>query len=639
MFCSATALKTGYCTLLGKVNIAVGSENLLLKPTKQCQGKVYRQIVITDLKNPLKLLGVAWLMLSVGCASTPEQVEPEEQPIQVEAEEVVTAPKAPPKPNDYPVEPFPEDSMYQLLVAEVAGYRGQYQVALEKYVQMAQETRDAGVAARATRLASYLKDNESALESAQIWAEVDPESIEAHRHAAELLVRAGNLEQAILHMEAVKNLGGLASFDVFAYRAANLDDAGRAALLTAINRMVERYPDDEQLLFAKAVLLEQKGEMEQALELANRLLELGENINVVILKVNALRDLNRQEDAINFLDETIEEFAQTETASRRDTLKRLRLIHARFLFENNRLDDAKVQYEAVLADVPNDGDILFALALIAMEQENDEEANDYLNKMVRWNRRVGEARYYLGSLAEKREEFDLAIREYKQVGRGYEFLPAQARIANLLLDQGRTEEMREHLGNMRADSPDRAVQITMVEAQAFADRSMEQEVFEVLDEALDQQASNVDLLYFRAMTGEKFDRLDILERDLGQIIADDPDNADALNALGYTLTDRTDRHEEALELIERAIAIKPDEPAFIDSLGWVHYRLENFELAIEHLRRALSLFQNDEVAAHLGEALWAVGNTEEAQEVWDKALEFAPDSEILRNVIDRLTTP
>ena len=141
------------------------------------------------------------------------------------------------------------------------------------------------------------------------------------------------------------------------------------------------------------------------------------------------------------------------------------------------------------------------------------------------------------------------------------------------------------------------------------------------------------------MAGEKIGRLDILERDLGQIIANDPDNADALNALGYTLTDQTDRHEEALELIERALAIKPDEAAFIDSLGWVHYRLKNFDLAIQHLRRALELFQNDEVAAHLGEALWVIGNTEEAREVWNKALELAPESEILLEVIEKFTNP
>ena len=592
-------------------------------------------------QNPLLRISLIWsLVFMVGCASTNQSPEPEQDllsAVEVPEPEPVVEPKPRPKPDDYPVEPFPEDSMYQLLVAEVAGYRGEYQVALEKYAEMALETRDAGVAARATRLASFLQNEDQALQSAQIWAEVEPDNMEAHRHAAELLVRAGDLEAAILHMEAVKNLGGLANFDVFAYRAANLEDAGRKALLTAISRMLDRYPDDEQLMFAKAVLLEQKGDMGEALELANRLLETDDNINVLILKVNALRNLNRTEEAMAFLGDTIDGLDENETAARRDTLKRLRLIYARFLFESERLDEAKAQYEVVLAATPNDGDILFALALIAMEQENIDEADDYFNQMIRWNRRVGEARYYLGTLAEKRNEIDVAIKQYKQAGRGYEFLPSLSRIANLLIDQDRLEEMQEFMANVRAENPERAIQITMIEAQAFTDRDMQKEGFAVLDRALTEDTDNVDLLYFRAMTGEKFDRLDILERDLGRIISNDPNNADALNALGYTLTDQTDRHEEALELIERAIAIKPDEPAFIDSLGWVHYRLKNFEIAIEHLRRALSLFQNDEVAAHLGEALWAIGETDEAKEIWEKALEIAPDSEILKNVIERFT--
>ncbi|MEX2365480.1 MAG: tetratricopeptide repeat protein, partial [Pseudohongiellaceae bacterium] len=140
-----------------------------------------------------------------------------------------------------------------------------------------------------------------------------------------------------------------------------------------------------------------------------------------------------------------------------------------------------------------------------------------------------------------------------------------------------------------------------------------------------------------AMTGEKFGRLDILESDLKKILEIDPDNADALNALGYTLADKTDRYQEALDLIQRALEIKPDEAAFIDSLGWVMYRLKNFDRAIELLRQALEMLPNDEVAAHLGEVLWMAGEKAEASKVWDKALELKPDSEILQRVIKRFS--
>ncbi len=176
-----------------------------------------------------------------------------------------------------------------------------------------------------------------------------------------------------------------------------------------------------------------------------------------------------------------------------------------------------------------------------------------------------------------------------------------------------------------------------VEAQVLSRHEFKEEVFALLDDAVDADSENVDLLYFRAMTGERFDRLDILERDLRAIIELEPDNADALNALGYSLTDQTDRHEEALVLIEKALTIKPDEAAFIDSMGWVQYRLKNFDEAARYLREALDMFPNDEVAAHLGEVLWSLGKKIEAGQVWEKALELTPDSEILKQVIDRFS--
>ena len=175
----------------------------------------------------------------------------------------------------------------------------------------------------------------------------------------------------------------------------------------------------------------------------------------------------------------------------------------------------------------------------------------------------------------------------------------------------------------------------MIEGQLLADRGMEKEALQFLDSVLAEEPANIEMLYFRAMTGQKFDRLDILESDLRKIIELDPANADALNALGYTLTDQTDRHEEALDLIKQALAIKPEEAAFIDSMGWVLYRLNNLREALVHLRRALELFPNDEVAAHLGEVLWVFGEQLEANQVWEKALELAPNSEILKNVMRR----
>ncbi len=582
--------------------------------------------------NTRLVLGLLTVVVATACTSVPEPPPPEEPVVEVASEatpEPVPLPARRPRPDEYPVANFEDDALYQLLVAEVAVYRGQLETALDSYVSVAVASRDPGVAARATSLAAYMR-NDAALTTSQIWAAEDPDSISAHQSAADQLMKAGDLARAMDHMEEVKRLGGLANFGLFAYRAANLESGERESLLAAINRMLVKYPDDEQLIFSKAVLLEQTGETEQALQLADQLLVDKKNINVIILKVNALKSLERPEDAVTFLEQTLGELPEN---------RRLRLIYARFLFETDDLDGSKEQYGLVLEKSPNDGEVLYALALIGMEQKNYEEAKVHFNAMVRWNRRAGEAHFYLGSIADQNGDVATALQEYRQAGMGYEFLPAHRRVVSILADQGRMQEARGHLARMRAEAPPRRQQLIVVEAQLLSDRGLESEVFEFLDSQLGKEPENVELLYLRAMTGEKFKRMDILERDLRAIISIDPENADAMNALGYTLTDQTDRHEEALVLIEKALALRPEEAAFIDSLGWVKYRLRDFEEAVRHLRKALDLFTSDEVAAHLGEVLWVMGQQLEANKVWGEALELKPDSEILKRVIDKFTSP
>lgn len=587
-----------------------------------------REITKAGFLRQRRWLAAVLLLTLGGCATVPPEPVPEapaDESVALEPEPAAPEPKVI-KPEDYPVAPFEGDSLYQLLVAEIAGYRSRYDVALEKYLHAARETRDPGVAARATRLALYLKNDDIARQTLEIWTQADPDNIDAHRYAVDLLLREGDLTAAIEHMEAVKQLGGLARFEVFAYRAANLSEDERASLLEVVTEMVQRHPEDEQLKFALAILLEQSGRSEEALALADALLLYSDEANLVVLKMSLLDKLERRDEALAYMREAV---------TRQPENRRLRLILGRMLFERNELTAAREEYLQALETAPNDGDVLFALALIALQQENDAEAKRYFERMVRWNRRAGEAHYYLGGIAERASDAATALKEYRQVGTGYEYLPAQARIAALLVDDGQLEEARAHLNRARTNHPEHHMQLVMIEAQLLSDRGLEQEVLAFLDEVLLADADSIDLLYFRAMTGERFDRLDVLEHDLRRIIEIDPDNADALNALGYTLTDRTDRHGEALVLIERALELKPDEPAFIDSMGWVQYRLKNYDAAIEYLRRALSLFQNDEVAAHLGEVLWVVGEKIEALEIWNKALELAPESEILEEVMRR----
>ncbi len=578
----------------------------------------------------LRLLMVFLTALLAGCVSSPREASEVQGAESVPPALSLSKPAVEQAPLEYPVAAFPQDSLYQLLVAEVAGYRGDFATAMEKYLEMAVETRDPGVASRATRLAVYLQDDAAALAAARIWVEVEPDSLDAQRQAASQLIRVGDLEQAIVHMAAIRALGGVANFDVFAYHSAELDQSARDGLLAAVDRMLQDYPADSQLLFSQAVLLEQNGRFAEALEITDRLLLSESNVNIVILKVNILKNSDRVPQALRFLAARLD--------SQEDN-RRTRLIYARLLFESDRLEDARQQYELVLKQTPKDGDILLALALIALEQDHFRVAQEYLMQMLRWDQRVGEAHFYLGNVAEQENDWVTALREYKLAGGGYEYLPAQARIASILIDQQRTSEALKHLATQRRDHPEHFQPLIMIEVQLLGEYGLGDELFALLDHIIAQDPDNIELLYYRAMAGERFDRLDILERDLLRVLVLDPENADAMNALGYSLADQTDRYAEALALIQRALQIKPQEAAFIDSLGWVQYRLQNYEEAVILLRRALALFENDEVAAHLGEVLWMLGEQAEALEIWNKALELVPDSGPLNQVIERFTQP
>ena len=578
----------------------------------------------------LRLLMVFLTALLAGCVSSPREASEVQGAESVPPALSLSKPAVEQAPLEYPVAAFPQDSLYQLLVAEVAGYRGDFATAMEKYLEMAVETRDPGVASRATRLAVYLQDDAAALAAARIWVEVEPDSLDAQRQAASQLIRVGDLEQAIVHMAAIRALGGVANFDVFAYHSAELDQSARDGLLAAVDRMLQDYPADSQLLFSQAVLLEQNGRFAEALEITDRLLLSESNVNIVILKVNILKNSDRVPQALRFLAARLD--------SQEDN-RRTRLIYARLLFESDRLEDARQQYELVLKQTPKDGDILLALALIALEQDHFRVAQEYLMQMLRWDQRVGEAHFYLGNVAEQENDWVTAVREYKLAGGGYEYLPAQARIASILIDQQRTSEALKHLAKQRRDHPEHFQPLIMIEVQLLGEYGLGDELFALLDHIIAQDPDNIELLYYRAMAGERFDRLDILERDLLRVLVLDPENADAMNALGYSLADQTDRYAEALALIQRALQIKPQEAAFIDSLGWVQYRLQNYEEAVILLRRALALFENDEVAAHLGEVLWMLGEQAEALEIWNKALELVPDSGPLNQVIERFTQP
>lgn len=533
---------------------------------------------------------------------------------------------APEKPKVY--SSFSEETVFSLLSAELAGQRNRFDIALDNYVTQAINTQDPGVSERAFRIAEYLGADQAALDTSLIWAKNAPDDLEAQRAAAIQLARAGRYDDSMVYMEKVLQGKGDTHFDFLALSAADTDQDTRNGLMKSFDRLLQKHPKNSQLVFGKALLLQQDDEAEAALKLLEQNPPEDGEIAPILLRARLLQNLNRGKEAIPLLEKSIKKYPDD---------KRLRLTYARTLVEQDRMEDAKVQFANLLQQYPDDDELRYSLALVCLEAKAWDEAKGYLEELIERESHVDSAHLNLGRIAEERSDPQAALLEYAQVGPGNDYLPAQLRQADILMSNGRTDEAEKRLAAARDAEPDYAIQLYLIQAETLSANNQGDRAWKVLQQALLQFPDDLNLLYTRAMQAEKRNDLAQMEKDLRLIIKRDPDNAMALNALGYTLSDRTTRYDEAKALIEQAHKLNPEDPAVLDSLGWVNYRLGNLDEAERLLRQALERFPDQEVAAHLGEVLWANGKQREARQIWEKFLKEQPESPILRGTIKRLT--
>lgn len=537
-----------------------------------------------------------------------------------------STPKPAAKPQVY--SSFTEDTVFSLLTAELAGQRNRFDIALDNYVDQARKTQDPGISERAFRIAEYVGADQATLDTSLLWAKNAPKDLDAQRAAAIQLARNGRYDESMVYMEKVLQGQGDTHFDFLALSAADTDQDTRNGLLQSFERLLKKYPKNNQLIFGKALLLQQDGDNQGALTLLEDNPPQDGEIAPILLHARLLQLLNRGKEALPLLEKSMRQYPDD---------KRLRLTYARMLVEQNRMTDAKVQFASLVQQYPEDDELRYSLALVCLEGKAWDEAAGYLHELVERGAHVDSAHLNLGRIAEEKGDPQGALAEYEQVSGGTDYLPAQLRMADILMASGRVPEARKRLEDARQAQPDYAIQLYLVEAETLANNNQQDAAWQLLGKALTLYPDDLNLLYTRAMLAEKRDNLPQMEADLRAIIKREPDNAMALNALGYTLSDRTNRYAEAKELIERAHKISPEDPAVLDSLGWVNYRLGHLDEAEQLLRKALDNFPDQEVAAHLGEVLWANGKQREARQVWAKYLKEPPESPTLRATVLRLT--
>jgi len=540
-----------------------------------------------------------------------------------------SAPAVAPPASDLPAADLTPDVLFQLLVGEIAGHRGDFGVSVGALGRAAQKTRDPRLAERAALAALYSRQSKEALANASLWVELRPASIEAHEALAAALMENGEHDQAFGEFERMLTLAGEGGLPQAYLRiSATLGrQADRGAALATMHKLVALHPGKAVAHYALAHLAVRVGDLDAAMTAIDRSLALNPSWeDAALFKARVLVSRKDMNQVLRYYEDYLDDYPRAST---------MRLGYARLLVDLKQWDRAREQFKRVVAASPQDADAAFTVALLAMQVDDLGEAEKYLLRTLELQPDNDQARLYLGQLAEQRKRYDDAIQWYGEIESDEYHFEAQARLGVVLANQGKLEQARAHLQALEPKTEAQRVQLALAEEQILRDARRFTEGFDVLTAALGELPNNTDLLYARALVAEKLDRIDVAEKDLRRILKRDPKNANALNALGYTLADRTTRYKEALGFIEQALALKPDDPFILDSMGWVQYRLGNHAEAVKHLRAALGQRADAEIAAHLGEVLWVMGDRAGAETVWTSALKQSPDSEVLRGVIKR----
>lgn len=525
--------------------------------------------------------------------------------------------------------PFPAPTLYSLLVAEVAGQRQQYEVSLANYFAEAKKTHDTAIAERATRIAQYVGAHNYIFESAKIWVASDPYSAPAHQVLAQAYMKTGDFSAAFNHMEAVLELAGASQFDYLALNAQQLERQDKLNLLAQFEKLTEKYNDYAQIWMAQGSLLLQLEEYDQAIDSFDKALDLQSiYIAASLNKARALHKLNKTEEALSLLDDLNDSFPDH---------KGIGVLRARVLIDLKRYSEARAAFQNLSQQYRDDHSIKLSLALLHMELEEFDEAIVLLSSLTLVSAISDEAYFYLARAAEIQKDDLRAIRNYRQVQKGRQLFPAMLRVSGLLLKLEGINAARDYINHRRGEFPDYNVELAQLEIELLIKHDDYPAAYQVANEALVENPDNTNLRYSRGLLAEKMDNLEQLEADLRHIMSINPDDAEAINALGYTLANKTDRIDEAFELIQQALELSPGNPAIMDSLGWAYYRSGDLDKALSLLQQAFEQYPDHEVAAHLGEVLWKLEQSKKAKAIWQQGLEHKPDSPIILETLKRLS--
>jgi tetratricopeptide (TPR) repeat protein len=528
-------------------------------------------------------------------------------------------------------EPEYTDVNAYILQAEMALQREDYLMAVQEYRKAANLSDNPDIARKATATAIAYGFDDEALLAAKRWFELD-DADDARAYLAQLSLRTGDIRAAKRHFSVLIEKSKEPPGEKLLMLAGFVSDEGDPQDADKLLRALAKpYDDSPEAHRAVASLALRSGDVEHALERLSRAIELEpDDLSVRLMFARALLANGEVDKAIDYTARIIgDDFDPDPNA---------RIELAVLYMMADRADDALSQVSQVMLEQPGRTDALRLMAIINFHSENLDAAWDDFHDLLGSGDYRNDALYYLGQIAHYREETDRAIRFYSEVKKGQYALQSQQRAAGLMASE--KDDLKgaiELLDQFAAESPAHAVDALGAKAHLLAMEKDERgDALKYYDKIVRFRPDDEGYVLARAELLLRMDRLDDALEAYAGAVKRWPKSALALNAYGYTLTDRTDRHKEAEKLIRKALKYDPDRAAIIDSMGWVLFKLGRHEEALAELVRAYTMMKDHEVAAHIVETLMALDRRDEALEQLEEAEALTPESDLLKDVRERL---
>jgi tetratricopeptide (TPR) repeat protein len=532
---------------------------------------------------------------------------------------------------------------YELLMGELSARGKDPATGFALILDSARRTNDPRLYQRAMEIALQARSGESALQAARNWRLAFPDSREANRYVLQILIalnRVGDtvesLQRELAQVPAADMAQALMTVPQLYARANDRATAAKAAEEALAKELKNPLTGVEAWVTVGRMRLA-AGQHKSALAAAANALAIKPSAQLPVRL--ALEIMSPQVPEAEAL---IKEYLSTYDVAD------LRTAYARGLLEDQRYAQAQQQLDLVTRDHPEQTEAWLILGSLQAEENQQEAGARSLQRFIDLSRQLPEgeirerslSQAYLGlaQLAEKRKDFAAADAWLSKVESAQLQATAQSRRASLMASQGRMDDAMKLLQNMPTGTPAEARARLTAEVQILRQEKRYQAAFDLLTEALSQAPNDVDLMYDQAMLADKLGDHDKMESLLRKIMATQPNNQNAYNALGYSLAERGVRLSEARDLIKKALEFSPGDPFISDSLGWVEFKAGNLAEAARILEKAFSAKPDPEIAAHLGEVLWSSGNKARAQAVWKQGTALSNDNETLQETIRRLQT-